>query len=184
MKRAKVIGYGGLPGESLEMASFAGGVVLDTKYYVDSQAEMSSYGAQLGFPPFTSTAAVPTPVTSLRMTVNYAQMMDLLVTDQPNQFVKKPVDILIPYYPWNIPSTSKVGSLYKEIYSYLDKCASWQVRSCTVPNGAGSQRCVDGRFSGACVASSCSAGYDLQAGSCIHKSVGQSSSASEGLFVS
>ena len=118
------------------------------------------------------------------MTVNYAQMMDLLVTDQPNQFVKKPVDILIPYYPWNIPSTSKVGSLYKEIYSYLDKCASWQVRSCTVPNGAGSQRCVDGTFSGDCVASSCSAGYDLQSGSCIQKSGGQSSSASDGLFVS
>jgi len=105
-------------------------------------------------------------------------MMDLEVTNEPNQFVKKPVDILIPYYPWNIPGSNEADSLYSQMYLYLDDCASWQSHTCTVPNGIGSQSCVDGSFSGTCLASSCNAGYDLQSGSCVPTSAQASSSSS------
>jgi hypothetical protein len=178
MKAAKVIGYGGLPRETLEMASFAGGSVVDAEYFVSTQSELSAVGASLSFPPFTSTAAVPASVTTFDQRVNYMEMMDLEVTNKPNQFVKKPVDILIPYYPWNIPASNEADSLYSQMYPYLDDCASWQSHTCTVPNGIGSQSCVDGSFSGTCLASSCNAGYDLQSGSCVPTSAQTSSSSS------
>lgn len=148
-KKAKTVVVGGVHRQSQQIAQVPGGQVYE---FEDLLADIQTLKINSDLAPS------PLPVKSrLRFAIREAYAWsepDL----KPLEFFFEGSDFRLDYSKESAVDRSKV---WIDTLQFFDICATWQTKSCEIPNGSGQQSCVGGKYATQCQLVACAPGFGV-----------------------